>query len=246
MAASLLILDIAESAVCVQGCQPRRYLSALLGCFEKKVPWRSWPGWPLQIKRRQDCLWARLALPRVFIAPCTLAESSFLIVKYLHHKMPVTHMAQDGLGQSPRALKDWRGVNREAWLWSIIFYLICRQIQKLPVFCFQLHKYACHSSYLPSFFPFLLGYAIDHIPHQSLVPKGFATGKISVVSMLPPRRHEFPWPQYSQSVVCCWNELPAKGQQEGVCDGKCTEDMGDHGRVQSLLGCWGGLRGDQI
>lgn len=144
----------------------------------------------------------------------------------------------------------------QGWIWSIPWspeglkrgepaglaveyhiYLICRQIQKLPVSCFQPYKYACHSSYLPSLFPFLLGYAIDHIPHQSLVPKGFATGKISGVSMLPPRRHEFPWPQYSQSVVCCWNELPAKGQQKGVCDGKCTEDMGDHGRVQSLLGC---------
>lgn len=94
MVASLLIPHIAESAVCEQGCQLRRYPSALQMLWDEGA--LRITAWVTVTD--QEGLGLSLGKTGTnqgdFITPWTVHESSFLIPKHLHCKTPVT---QDGL-----------------------------------------------------------------------------------------------------------------------------------------------------
>lgn len=84
-AACLLTMDLAEPAVCVQRCHPRRHTLAPLGCIlglkVMMVPDQSL-GDLHRSRGARGSIWAGLALTRLFIMPCALAKSSFLMAKH--------------------------------------------------------------------------------------------------------------------------------------------------------------------
>lgn len=84
-ASCLLIMDLAEPAVCVERCHPRRHT------FSLRMHFGGWRWWWCLIRALGDLhssrgargsIWASLALTRLFIMPCTLAKSSFLMAKH--------------------------------------------------------------------------------------------------------------------------------------------------------------------